>query len=566
MIRNFLNFSLICIISLLFQNASSQTWKKTSGSTGEDKVQAATTDKQGNIYATGYITETVGGKNFMTQKFNPSGQLMWTAKYNGEVSGDDRAFGIVVDQQGSNVYVTGYYTNIGSNIDIATIKYSASTGNQLAIYRFGDPSNLEDKAFGIAVDRVNNVYITGYITRPGIGKDIYLAKYNSNLNFVWHASYVGTGNGEDRAFGIAVDDAGLNIYITGSTTSDSTGIDMITMCYDSSGTQIWRSNFHGEGTGEDRAFGIVVDNVTAAGNSITNGGVYITGFETDSLSGTNYMTLKYNPLNGNEIWTRKYNGPGNASDRAFGIAVDDIGDTYVTGMSTGLESGGDYLTIKYNTNGDSVWTSRYNGPGNANDSAVGIAFSKNFDRIFVTGTSPKASGAGQEDIFTIKYNTENGDSVQASRIDMPSKNSDIGIRVLADTNGNIFVTGNTFSTSNNWDWVTMKYNLGELVIGLIPISTEIPTGFSLYQNYPNPFNPDTKIVFDIAQSSGLNSNHAKLIVYDVLGREVSVLVSEQLKPGKYEVTWNAKNLVSGIYFYRLTTDNFSLTRKMILVK
>jgi len=101
-------------------------------------------------------------------------------------------------------------------------------------------------------------------------------------------------------------------------------------------------------------------------------------------------------------------------------------------------------------------------------------------------------------------------------------------------------------------------------IGIQTISTEIPGKFALYNNYPNPFNPVTKIRFDIPNMTG--NNIVKMTVYDILGKETAVLVNQNLKAGKYEADWDASNLPSGIYFYRITAGEFTDTRKMILVK
>lgn len=98
-------------------------------------------------------------------------------------------------------------------------------------------------------------------------------------------------------------------------------------------------------------------------------------------------------------------------------------------------------------------------------------------------------------------------------------------------------------------------------VGLEDISSEIPDEFRLFQNYPNPFNPITKIKFDIPKSS-----YTELAVYDVLGREITVLINEHLKPGTYEVEWDATNFSSGVYFYRITAEEFNKTRKMVLIK
>ena len=85
--------------------------------------------------------------------------------------------------------------------------------------------------------------------------------------------------------------------------------------------------------------------------------------------------------------------------------------------------------------------------------------------------------------------------------------------------------------------------------------------YLLSQNYPNPFNPITNIRYEIPKNSFVN-----LVVYDALGRELEILVNENLTVGTYEATFNASHYPSGVYFYRLTTDNFSETKKMILMK
>jgi photosystem II stability/assembly factor-like uncharacterized protein len=93
------------------------------------------------------------------------------------------------------------------------------------------------------------------------------------------------------------------------------------------------------------------------------------------------------------------------------------------------------------------------------------------------------------------------------------------------------------------------------------ISTEIPAAYSLSQNYPNPFNPTTKIKFDV-----VSTGEVKIVVYDVMGREVQTLVNESLKPGTYELKFDGSQLTSGVYFYKLITDGFTETRKMLLIK
>ncbi len=106
-------------------------------------------------------------------------------------------------------------------------------------------------------------------------------------------------------------------------------------------------------------------------------------------------------------------------------------------------------------------------------------------------------------------------------------------------------------------------------IGIEPISSEIPQRYELLQNYPNPFNPATKLKFSIPLLRGVAGEAGRgvlLKVYDVLGKEIAVLVNENLKPGIYEIEWDASNIRSGVYFYSLITNDFTQTKKMVVLK
>lgn len=88
-----------------------------------------------------------------------------------------------------------------------------------------------------------------------------------------------------------------------------------------------------------------------------------------------------------------------------------------------------------------------------------------------------------------------------------------------------------------------------------------PDGFKLFQNYPNPFNPVTKITYSIP-----TAQYTLLKVYDALGKEVAVLINEKLNAGTYETEFDASALPSAVYFYKLTSGNYTETRKMFLLK
>jgi hypothetical protein len=131
-------------------------------------------------------------------------------------------------------------------------------------------------------------------------------------------------------------------------------------------------------------------------------------------------------------------------------------------------------------------------------------------------------------------------------------NEDMRVSSLLIANGYIFA---------GCSWRSpFRCSLSE-IIGVQNISTKIPSVYSLSQNYPNPFNPTTVINFQLP-----GNNYVTLKVFDLMGREVQILVNESLKPGAYEVSFDGSHLTSGVYFYRLTTDNYTETKQMVLVR
>ncbi|HJY63983.1 MAG TPA: YCF48-related protein [Ignavibacteria bacterium] len=122
-----------------------------------------------------------------------------------------------------------------------------------------------------------------------------------------------------------------------------------------------------------------------------------------------------------------------------------------------------------------------------------------------------------------------------------------------------FINANTGTIVGNFGTILRTTNGGS--IGLQQIGTEVPDKFSLSQNYPNPFNPNTFIDFAIPKTQMVN-----LIIYDITGAIIDVLVREQLSTGYYRYEYNAEKLSSGVYFYRLETESYSVSRKMIVLK
>ena len=141
-----------------------------------------------------------------------------------------------------------------------------------------------------------------------------------------------------------------------------------------------------------------------------------------------------------------------------------------------------------------------------------------------------------------------------------------GTNWISQNSGTFRALRSVFFTDANtgWavgDWGTILKTVTGGVTNIYTSSNQTPYQYSLYNNYPNPFNPSTKIKFDIPKSS-----YVKLIVYDILGREIQTLVNEKLDVGSYEVDLDATGYTSGVYFYKLETDEFVDVKKMVLMK
>ncbi|MBL7129219.1 MAG: T9SS type A sorting domain-containing protein [Ignavibacteria bacterium] len=110
------------------------------------------------------------------------------------------------------------------------------------------------------------------------------------------------------------------------------------------------------------------------------------------------------------------------------------------------------------------------------------------------------------------------------------------------------------------DW-SLICHFTTLLTGVPIYSNEIPKEFKLYQNYPNPFNPTTSIKIDIPKSY-----HSKLTIYNLLGREIAILINENYNAGSYILNWDASGIPSGIYFYKIETGSFTDIKRMVLIK
>ena len=314
------------------------------------------------------------------------------------------------------------------------------------VARYNGPGNYNDDPVAIAVDGSGNVYVTGESSGQGGLIGYATIKYDSAGEEQWVARYNGPGNGNDRADAIAVDASG-NVYVTGTSRIDAgSNYDYLTVKYDSAGQEQWVASYNGPGNALDFAFAIAVD---------SSGNVYVTGESYGSDSAYDYATIKYNST-GQEQWVVRYNGPANYDDVAEAITLDGSANVYVTGYSYGVgDAGVDYATIKYNSAGQEQWVARYNGGTRSDDYATAVATDSS-GNIYVTGDS-LGVGDVNPDYATIKYDSA-GQQQWVSRYDGPANAADFAEAIAVDSSGNVYVTGESAGQGTRNDFATVKYN------------------------------------------------------------------------------------------------------------
>ncbi len=304
------------------------------------------------------------------------------------------------------------------------------------------------------------MYVTGYSVNnvsANSGNDYITIKYNPNGVQQWATPYNGTGNNSDQATALAVDGNG-SVFVTGGSFSSNNGTDYATIKYNSSGVQQGIQIYTSAGINTDQATALAIDSV---------GNVYVTGYAKNvvtSASDNDYVTIKYDNALSAAVWTTPYSSAGSGSDQPTALAVDGSGNVYVTGHAANVVggSGNDYLTVKYNAMGVQQWATPYNGTANGNDQANAIAVDSN-GNVYVTGTAYTANVIGGNtsnsmDYATVKYNS-GGVQQWATTYDGPGDGSDAAYALALDSSGNVYVTGSAYiSNTTGNDFATVKYD------------------------------------------------------------------------------------------------------------
>jgi len=497
-------------------------------------------DNNGNIYVAGFVNGETNTNDYALVKYTSSGQQIWARTYNGTGNSYDIVYSLALDNL-NNVYITGSSTGSGTALDCVTIKYDTS-GNLIWLKSYDYGVNKNE--YGRVIKCFNNfVYVCALSINANDKNNFLLIKYDTAGNQLWTKRYFDI---DDDPQNMVLDRFG-NIYITGTSFTMGYGFDFGIVKYNPDGNIIWETRFDNNNGNSDGPTSIAIDsldNICITGHTINRFNYY-----------TDIMTVKYDS-SGILKWSKViHRNSSTCDDNPQCIGIDKRNNIYVAGYIS--ESGFNnvnYVTIKYKPNGDTSWVRVYNGPGDNYDVANSLAID-NRCNVFVTGES---YGSGTNlDYFTIAYDTT-GYAFWSDRYGVPGNQADQSKFITLDNSGNIYITGSSYSSSLLTDILTIKYSN---TIGIRELNQNVPADYKLFQNYPNPFNPSTKISLKIIKS-GL----VTLKIYDICGREITTILNERKSPGLYEVSFDGSDLPSGIYFYKLIINNFTDTKKMILVK
>jgi PKD repeat protein len=425
--------SLLWMGSLVNAQAPNYLWAKSGPGAGSDPGRSIAVDINGNSYVTGSFggaitfgsitLTTTGLYDMYIVKYDQSGNVIWATSDGG--TGYDYGISIAVDASG-NTYVTGSF-------DSPSITFGSTT-----------------------------------LTNPNIYDDMFIVKYDASGNVVWANS--GSGTSRDYGLGIGVDANG-NSYVTGYFIGTSITFGSITLTnvgnpaffrdemfivkYDSSGNVAWAKS--GAGTSFDEGTAIAVD---ASGNSYVTGwfgspGINFGGTFLSTTSGYNIFLVKYD-TGGSVVWAKS--AGGNSTDHGYGIAIDGIGNSFVTGTflsdsiifgnSTLTNSGfDDMFVMKFDVSGNPVWaksaggTYYDKGKGIATDASGNCYVAGYYGSPSITfGSTTLTTSLGNNQMFLVKYNPSGSVSWVKSATGN-TLNVDVEIAVAADAGGHSFVAG-----------------------------------------------------------------------------------------------------------------------------
>ncbi len=597
MMRQLILFILTEIIffsQFLLAQLPDTLWTKTFGGTNIDVGYSVQQTADGGFIIAGYTRSfgLMSGRNVWLIKTDAWGNEQWNNTFGGD--NDEEAYSVRPTSD-SGYILTGYTKSFGlGGNDVLLIK-TDSSGNSQWIRTFGGAQ--DDEGYCLTLDHDGGYVIAGATSSSGAGsRDVFLIKTDETGNQVWSRTLGGMSSDGARSIQ-KTSDGGF--IITGWTFSYGPGFvgNAWLVKTDSSGNLQWSQAFGGSDV--DRGYSV---------QETTDGGYIFTGYTASYGAGLDDLWLIKTNSIGNLLWNKTFGGSG----RDYGHYVQQTmdGGFVITGYTLSSGAGGDDLwLIKTGVGGDEEWKTTYGGA----QSDVGYEVHQIADGGYIVVGHTLSSGAGVHDVFLIRLappavplfavipdslwfgSIVVGDTLLDSLQVQNHGSASLVIDSITSTNS-LFAVSPTSGIISPDSSASFYIQLAAAVPGpqegsiifyhnaatspdSVVVKAEVLTGmvqdaginiadYVLYQNYPNPFNASTNIKF-----RNPKKEFVTLKIFNILGEEVAILVADQLEAGFHHFEFDASDLPSGVYFYRLTAGSgkgpsgtFVMTKKFLLLR
>ncbi len=560
---------------LKYDSAGTLVYSKTfdGGVNGDDDGQCMAL-AGGEAVVSGLAFISANNANAVTVKYDAAGNIVWSKSYDGAGDNNDEAAKIVVDAVGNSV-VAGFTVNYKEDKNFLVNKIDGAGNVSWTKAITGNSGVSPDEAVDVKLDASANVYATGFVKDSAQSYNYCTVKYDAAGNQQWLSKYNNVSE-SDKAVALGLDGSG-NVYVAGRSDVDSTVVtdyDFVVVKYGANGAQSWAQAANA-GNPDEEPVAMAVSNggnAYVAGRTTTgtnddffvvkynNTGaivwqkqlgfdhddrdeavlldasenLYVCGRSEDAANHFNGILIKYNS-NGDTLWTRWYPGQNNGAARFDAMAFDSLGNIVVVGNTdpdgdTATQNF-DYLLASYDVNGNLLWDTTWSYNGTSDDEAKSV--SCNGSNIYVTGESNYGNVASPNyNYVTLQYSL-NGQQLAMATYDQAGKNDKA--RSIAILGTSVYVAGASTGNNSQYDAVVVRY---DILSGLKNIAQDAMLV------YPNPFASEFNITLTAAHAD------AVLHLMDVSGRVIRTYNTK----GEGKLTINRSGLNAGVYLLRLTTE------------
>ncbi len=471
---------------------------------------------------------------FVSTTGSQAQNVIWNRTFGG--SFNDGIFAVTQSNDGG-IVMAGFSSSYSQNHleDVYLLKTDPG-GNQIWSRTIG--TDLKEIATDIQQTSDGGYIISGYKQVSAVN-DPFLIKTDSLGNVLWERTYdYGLGM-DDRAHSVSQTSDGGYIFAGQTRIVDQfPNYDMYVVRTDGASNVVWMRLYRHTDYGNDVAMSVT---------QLNDGGFVFGGTTQSSI--WSCLVIRVNPA-GDIIWTKTR--PDDYQSECYSVIKTLDGNILLTGTSVSFETDTDILIEKLDMNGNQIWEKIYGGVDSETGQSVKELSSGGY---VISGMASTLSSSW--DMYAMQLN-QTGDSLWGRRFGGSSDDRGWAVETLSD--GSIVTAGWVYSFgAGGGDAYILKLSLQNL--SGINSAVSLNRTFELHQNYPNPFNPSTKLRFEITKREFVS-----LTVYNSIGQEVASLLNESKSPGTYEIDFDASALPGGTYFYRLSSGEYSETKKMILVK